>query len=278
LRVTDERLLRIRAARIQALPWLRSRRSRRLYRLLDEGQLRERRRSDTVYVFGSGASLNDLSPGDWEAIAARDTFGFNWFVHQSFVRCDFHLIRGIPDTDFDARIWKPQLREYFRLIRTNRCFADTVFCVQAGFRATNGNRAIGSRLLPEGSAIFLWRTRTGGSDPGRSFAEGLTHAHSTLTEVVNLAALAGWRRIVLAGVDLYDRNYFWLPPGETRSVDVRRSAAAGDPHVQAATGLGDLLEAWGREFAREGVSLEVLNPQSLLAGRLPVHVLGRGGG
>jgi hypothetical protein len=278
MRVTDERLLRIRAATVQAQPWLRFLVSRHRYRLLDEEQLRARRRSDTVYIFGSGASLNDISAAQWEAIALHDTFGFNWFVHQRFVRCDFHLIRGIPDTDFDRGVWKPQLTEYFGLIRSNPRFADTVFCVQTGFRATNGNRALGLRLLSEGSSVFLWRTRTRRREPGRSFAEGLTHAHSTLSEVVNLAFLAGWRRIVLVGVDLYDRNYFWMPPGETRSVDTRRSADAADPHVQAATGLIEHLAAWNRTFDREGVRIEVLNSRSLLAGALPIHVLGQGPG
>lgn len=257
---------------VQAEPWIRSLAARRRYILLDENELRARRRSDTVYVFGSGASLNEISPTDWAAIASHDTFGFNWFVHQRFVRCDFHLIRGIPDTDFDRSIWMPQLEEYFGLIRSNGFYADTVFCVQTGFRATNGNRALGLRLLPDGRRVFLWRTCTRRRGPARSFEDGLTHVHSTLTEVVNLAFVAGWRRIVLAGVDLYDRRYFWLPSGATRSVDVRRSADASDPHVQAATGLVALLAEWQKSFECEGVRMEVLNPRSLLAAVLPVHV------
>jgi hypothetical protein len=278
LLVNDERLLRLRALTVQVEPWLKFLAARRRYRLIDGQELRARRRSDTVYVFGSGASLNDISAAEWDAISRHDTFGFNWFVHQRFVRCDFHLIRGIPDTDFDRGVWKPQLDEYFGLIRSNPRFVDTVYCVQTGLRATNGNRALGHRLLPEGSSVFLWRTHTKRREPARSFADGLTHAHSTLSEVVNLAFLAGWHRIVLAGVDLYDRNYFWLPPGETRTVDVRRSADAANPHVQAATGLIDHLAAWNSAFERDGVQIEVLNPRSLLAGALPVHVAGQSAG
>src|SRR5487761_104302 len=124
-------------------PWLRFAAPRNAYRYLDEDEARGRRRSDTVYVFGSGASLNDLGMDAWAEIARHDTFGFNWFVHQRFVRCDFHLIRGIPDTDLDPAVWRPQLEEYFRLLRTNPLFADTVLLVHGGFRAINGNRAIG---------------------------------------------------------------------------------------------------------------------------------------
>lgn len=260
--------------RLRVGPWLRDVAHRRRYRTVGEEALRAHRRSDTVYVFGSGASLNDLSPADWQAVAQHDTFGFNWFVHERFVRCDFHLIRGIPDTDLDRRVWKPQLHEYFDLIRTNPCFAETVFLVHGGFRAINGNRAIGYRLLPDSNPVFRWRTDVRTELPNRSFAEGLVHGHSTLQEAINAAYLLGWSRIVLAGVDLYDRRYFWLPPDETRSVDVRRGADAADSHARAASGMVETLGRWAQWLAAEGVELAVLNARSLLAAALPVHDLG----
>jgi hypothetical protein len=252
-------------------PWLRFVASRRAYRFVDEDALRRKRRSDTVFVFGSGASLNDLEEADWAEIGRHDTFGFNWFVHEHFVRCDFHLIRGIPDTDLDPAIWRPQLNEYFRLIRTNPCFSETTFLVQGGFRAINGNRAIGYRLLPTSSPVFHWRTNVRDSQPSRSFRSGLVHGHSTLQEAVNAAYLLGWTRIVLAGVDLYDRRYFWLAPNETRSVDVRRGAIGSEAHARASSGMVATLGHWSQLLEREGVELAVLNPRSLLADVLPVR-------
>jgi hypothetical protein len=76
--------------------------------LPQRGSLRARRRTETV--FGSGASLNEIAAGDWAEIARHDTFGFNWFVHERFVRREFRLIRGIPDTDRDAAVWRPSSR------------------------------------------------------------------------------------------------------------------------------------------------------------------------
>jgi hypothetical protein len=251
-------------------PWLRFVANRNAYSYLDEASLRGRRRSDTVFVFGSGASLNELSAEDWEEIARHDTFGFNWFVHEQFVRCDFHLIRGIPDTDLDPRVWRPQLEEYFGLIRTNPCFADTVLLVHGGFRAINGNRAIGYRLLPTDRPLFRWRTNVRDELPSRSFGDGLVHGHSTLQECINAAYLLGWKQIVLAGVDLYDRRYFWLAPDATRSVDIRRRAVASDAHARATSGLVEMLGQWRRWLENEDVRLTVLNPRSLLAAVLPV--------
>jgi len=255
---------------VRVIPWLRFAVNRRAYRFLDERDLRARRRSNTVFVFGSGASLNDVTSEEWAEIALRDTFGCNWCVHERFVRTDFHIIRGIPDTDLDARVWRPQVAEYFSLLRDNPCFAQTAMLVHTGFRDVNGNRAIGYRYLPERNPVFLWRTSMRVGDPSRSFAEGLVHGQSTIQETINAAYLLGWRRIVLLGVDLYDRRYFWLPPDTTRSMDERRGATADQQHVQATMGLVDTLGHWREWLAGEGRELLVWNPRSLLAAKLPV--------
>jgi len=262
--------LRAAALRVQVGPWLAARRALSRYRLLDEDELRATRRSDTVFVFGSSASLNEIPAADWDAIAAHDTMGFNWFVRQRFVRCDYHLIRGIPDNDTDASIWRPQLDDYFRTLRANELFRDTIYLVQTGLRATNGNRALGYGYLRSGSRIFLWRTNTRRRRPARSFAEGLTHGTTTLQECVNLAWLLGWREIVLVGVDLRDRRYFWAPE-ETRTVDLRRGATASDPHAQAVSGFVEDIAGWAHVLGETGTTLLVYDRRSLLAGALGVY-------
>jgi hypothetical protein len=260
----------LRVAPLRVWPWLRYLSGRRAYRLLGEEELRATRRSDTVFIFGSGSSLNDVSGVEWESIAQHDTLGFNWFVHQAFVRCDYHLIRGIPDDDRDPSVWRPQLEDYFDRLCMNPRFANTVYLVHTGFRAINGNRAIGFRYLPLGSRVFRWRSNKLSDLPTTAFAQGLAHGESTLQECVNFAFLVGWKRIVLAGVDLYDRRYFWLPREEARSVDRRRGASSCDAHARAGSGMIDQLAGWRVWLRRSGVELLVYDERSLLAGPLPV--------
>ena len=73
---------------------VRERLNRSAYQSLDEQQLMAARRSDTVFVFGSGYSLNDITPAQWQHIAGHDTFGFTSFIYQDWVKVDYHLIRG----------------------------------------------------------------------------------------------------------------------------------------------------------------------------------------
>jgi hypothetical protein len=248
--------------------WRAFRRQVANYHLLSDDDLRATRRSDTVFIFGSGASLNEISTEEWRSIEAHDTIGFNWFVRQTFVRCDYHLMREVGPSDLYEAGWLPHLTEFFSIARTNPKFADTIFLLQTGFRATNGNRSIGLGLAPRDHRIFLWRSLVGAARPSLSLARGLAHGQGTLNECINLAFLLGWTRIVLAGVDLYDRRYFWLGHDEPRPDDPVR-----DVNVAHKTVSSDIVEGLGRwreMFEKRGVGLFVYNPRSLLREKLPL--------
>ncbi|MEO8679077.1 MAG: hypothetical protein ABI665_08525 [Vicinamibacterales bacterium] len=245
--------------------WLAFRRNISAYTVLDEMELKATRTSDTVFIFGSGRSLSAIPEPEYRAMEAHNTIGFNWFVHQRFVRCDYHLVREIVGSDLGAR-WRTEVPRYFALARQSPMFARTIFLVQSGFRAINGNRAIGYRYLPADHPVFLFRTRRGSLEPSASLREGLTHAHGTLSDCVNAAALLGWTRIVLVGVDLYDRRYFWL--GEDESTADEASVDA--PHRTAVAGVVEQLRQWRAHYEPKGIHLYTYNPKSLLAAVLPL--------
>jgi hypothetical protein len=239
--------------------WALDRRGRRSYEVLSERELGATRRSDTVFVFGSGKSLLDISPEEWARIGEHDTFGFNQFHEQRWVRVDYHLIAEVIDPD-----------AYARSIRENERYADTVFCVAAGFLAHRGNELVGRRRLPERARLFRFRRvalpRYG--PPSASFRKGVVHFANTTVSSTNFAALAGWKRIVLVGVDLYDKEYFWLPPGGI--VAGEQPGRTADMRFPNADRTVDTFRRWRPLLERRGVELSVYNPRSLLAGALDV--------
>jgi hypothetical protein len=244
------------------------------YRILSAAEVVATRRSDTVFIFGSGYSINDISPGEWRHFSQHDTLSFNWFLYQQWVRIDYHLIREVSTNDFRPDVWKPALHEYADLLRTNPHYRDTVFLVQRGWRAINGNRLLGLALLPPGARVFRFKNRARHhyEPPSESFARGLAHSATTVGTCVNFAYLMGWRSIVMVGVDMYDHRYFWLGPDEAReSIDLpRRGLTVADPFPAAGSMIA-ALGAWGRLLAARGVTLSVYNPRSLLSGELPVY-------
>jgi hypothetical protein len=238
--------------------YLLDRRGRRRYRILSEPELLATRKSDTAFVFGSGRSLVDVFADEWERMAKYDTISLREFPRQQWIRADYHLTSEVDFVD-----------EYAERIRANPRYAGTVFIVQEGFRAECGNELIGRGLFPPDARIFRYRRRRSRSaGPSRRFADGLVHGSSSIFDAANFAYLMGYRRIVLVGVDLYNKEYFWLGPGETRSYE-QQGADAKKVFLGAAP-IVSLLAAWHETLLDNEVELLVYNPRSLLAERIPV--------
>ena len=235
-------------------------------------ELLKSRKSDTVFIFGSGYSLNELSETEWREMARHNTIGFNWFVRQNFIRVDYHLFREVSGSDTDPAVWKPAIKEYADLLKNSPHYENSVMVIQGGYKALNGNRLISMRLLSRDTRIFRFHnnSRSIYKPPSKNISEGLVHGTSTLIDVVNLAYSLGWKNIVLVGVDLYDRRYFWLGNEETRNCDKTRQASHKQTH-NTANRLIPFLGQWRELMEREGIQLSVYNPKSLLADVMPVY-------
>jgi hypothetical protein len=237
--------------------WLRDRAGRRAYRLLSTNELRATRRSDTAFVFGSGRSLVDITADEWQRIAEHDTISLREFPRQNWVRADYHLTGEVDD-----------LEEYARRLRENSLYANTVFVVMGGLFAHMGNELVGRRLLPAGARVFRFRRRSRWryAPPSRT-PRRLVHGPNSIFDAVNLAYALGYRRIIVAGADYYNKEYFWLAPGEARAYEPGVDAVAPWPQTEQVVAM---MGSWRELMAGEGVDLLVFNPRSRLAERLPV--------
>ena len=239
--------------------YARDRRGRARYRLLSEPELLATRSSDTAFVFGSGRSLLEIGADEWAAIARSNTISLREFPRQHWVRADYHLTGEVDSLD-----------DYARRLRENPLYAKTVFVVLGGFLAHMGNELVGRGLLPDGARVFRYRrrARTQYEPPSRTPGE-LVHGYNSIFDATNFAYAMGYRRIVLAGADYYNKEYFWLEPGETRAYEKPGVDASKQwPHAEA---IVEMMGRWTEELARDGVELSVYNPRSLLAERLPVY-------
>jgi hypothetical protein len=237
--------------------YLLDRRGRGGYRILSEEELLATRTSDTAFVFGSGRSLLEIADDEWARMAENDTISLREFPRQGWVRADYHLTSEVDFVD-----------EYAERIRSNPRYAETIFVVQEGFRAECGNELVGRGLFPRGARLFRYRRRRSRTAvPSRRFADGIVHGSSTIFDATNFAYLMGYRRIVLVGVDLYNKEYFWLGAGETRTYE-HAGADARNVFV-GATPIVSLMSAWHDALAADGVELSTYNARSLLAGRIP---------
>jgi hypothetical protein len=236
-----------------------SRRGERSYRILDEGAILATRNSDTVFVFGTGRSLLDVADDEWARIGAFQTIALSEFHRHRFVRVDYHLVNEVHDPV-----------GYGASIQANPFYADTTFIVQEGWLAHRANDVIGGHHLPGGARVFRYKRSGRARDrlPSTSFRSGLAHGWNSSFDAVNFALLMGWRKIVLAGIDMYDRQYSYLPAGETH-----HGQGETPPESTPFRGVEKtvpLYARWHAAAAEHGAELTVYNSVSALAAVLPV--------
>lgn len=217
---------------------------------------------DTVFIMGSGGSVNDISDDDWGLIQeGADTLSFNYFFRGEFVPIDFHIVREA--TSGCGVLWRHAgINTYFDLLNANPCYDETSFFVLRDTRATDSIWGVYVLDRLDDVPICPYQNDRSRALPGEDI-DSIAHNVATLFDAINLAYLMGYSDIVLVGVDLYDRQYFWLEEDEVREVDRERDASASDRHNTANPVL-QVMPSW-RDFLEErDVDLYVENPRSLL--------------
>ena len=233
--------------------------NQRRYNRISFPEMISKRKSDTVFVCGTGSSILDLKPDEWSLISQHDVLSFRDFPRQAFVVADFHVTGEIDDVDL-----------YAQQINDNYLYSNTRFLIQEGFNALMGNRFVGFKKLKLNATICRFRRKYRGRMKifSRSIDSGVVHGYGSIISVVNIAYLMGWKNIVLVGIDLYDHRYFYMPDNETRSVE-KRGLTFKSPFTQSSKIVAQ-LGLWNQHFNVEGVSLYSYNHRSLLVEKLPV--------
>lgn len=248
-------------ARVATAAYLQDRLGRRRYRHLSVTELLATRRGETAFVFGSGRSLLDIKQAEWAAISQHATVSLREFPRQSWVRADYHLTSEVDD-----------LEPYAWRLRENPLYAETVFVVQEGWLAHMGNELVGRGLLTPGARVFRFRrTGRGGYGPPSSTPRRLVHGYNSIFDATNFAAALGFRQIVLAGADYYNKEYFWLSEGERRTYE--SAGIVATERWPQADAIVEMMGRWRHELAERGTELAVYNPRSLLTRHLPVFRL-----
>lgn len=205
--------------------WVRSRiklqRLARQYTLngISSNPLRPYKKSNTLFVLGSGASINELRQTDWEEIRNSDSIGFNYWVLHDFVP---NVYMFEPHAPLEATNW---LFHNFKL--RGSCYDDIPIILKDGERYRRSELvALLGEMPPaiRSKVILSWDWETKGDDPA-AFSRVLKTLNTigVLTDPIYpalrkrasvslmtiLAMRAGYKKIVLCGIDLSNADYFY---------------------------------------------------------------------
>ena len=249
--------------------------------------LKRNKKTDKLFIFGSGRSLNEIENETWAKIDKNDCLGFNGSYHLEKVNFTYHVLRaGHEDPTFENKNKLEEEISYAKYtvkkINKNIFLDKTIFLFSSGISQHFPNLLLGYKLWNKSNQIFQYRTNKVEKYPKGNMHRGLSHRSGTLIDAITFGYHMGYKEIVLIGVDLYDNQYFWVEAGKTIWFDrnireevisdtTNRGIKYDQPHNTVNNGLIELINDWNIYFKKNNIKLSVFNPKSLLNKVLPIY-------
>ncbi|MDL0120429.1 hypothetical protein PNQ29_11935 [Halobacterium salinarum] len=184
---------------------------------LSELNLREFKTSDTVFILGSGATINQISESGWEHINAHDSFGLNfWPIHEHVPS----LYVFEPPIAHDAFC---ELLDYRREELSNIpiIIKDLPRDLSLVDIERYPDNLVRRMYLAKGLRIpwkyksydifnrsIEWFDERGYFEPNGRIELGLKK-RASVSFLIHMAVKMGYENIVLCGVDMNDSRYFY---------------------------------------------------------------------
>ena len=242
------------------------------------------RASETLFVLGSGGSINELTEAQWRQIRGSDSCGINfWHLHPhvpNYYIYEFpyqmhphrsesmlHNHAVLRDRYASSHIIaKGDLEN----LRRDSLFGGEHYYY---FNPMNGPRSLvhGFRLF-DLLGLFARRSRLGHSFQWRS----------TVSFAIFMAVVLGYKEIVLCGVDLNDTRYFFEEPEfqekhldpelmVPQKVQNGQVHTTNDPEKRSITVSDIMYFLHERLLPQKGIKLYVGSEQTALFPRIPVY-------
>ena len=183
-------------------------------------KLIDHKKSDTIVIYGSGSSINDITDSQFKGLSNYDSCSFNWFAF-SKIPVSYYLVR--EQANIPKRVHgKENVKNFYALM--NKHYKDSYLIVHdlknhspdAYDYSSNTDKFDSKcmvvkdiKLKGNDAGVNLWRS-------GSIFNNGIYHGKTTMTNALHFAVWMGYRTILFAGVDLYDSKYFWMKDNKTR--------------------------------------------------------------
>jgi hypothetical protein len=267
--------------------WLRTQARQAGFTVANRNNLIRYKTSDTLFILGSGPSINAISEEEWKVIAQHNSIGFNYFLAHPFVPTYYHMEL------------RPEDMEMFRGCYSQRrdAYRNIPFMINYHFIMDDFNSAdldfIDNKLITvprlytdcraeDVEKIFHFNHKY--VAPSDNYF--LLHYRGSLCLMISLGVLLGYKKIVLAGVDLKDSTYFYCDERyacaatqalvrnrcQTSTETATTLHATADPSFIPSTVTIDRVLQLLNEIAlkKRGIEFFVYNKKSLLHPTFPV--------
>lgn len=208
------------------------------FRLAERKQLLKFKKSDTFVILGSGSSINELSQNDWIRISQHDSIGFNWFFCHPFVPDYYHM--ELMEEEF------PFFKKCYSRIKDN--YSTVPFMVNSNHLSKDWNASTLNFIneltitTPERYSevsesafreILRYYYRT------KRFLNKdlLIHPRASIIVLISFAVLLGYKKIILAGIDLKNSEPFYNDPINKSELTEMVSTMKREKGIKSNTGM-----------------------------------------
>jgi len=199
------------------------------YRILIPSSLLDTKKSNTLFILGSGPSVNKLTDLDWKYVKSQDSWGFNfWFCHNHVPNCYFAQ-SAISNLKDDTHLDRMDILMAKILYDKKEQYKDVNFYLRGDgvntfkFHKTKLGRFIlnnhlNFHFLPEliisskakiNSSVLIKKIYKSGFFSRTNSIQPIPKFGSTVTELISLGIIAGYSNIVLCGIDMNDGAHFY---------------------------------------------------------------------
>ena len=234
-------------------------------RLLSVPEFVNRKQKNKIAVFGSGYSINNITPDMWGVIEdGFDTIAFNWFC-KLLRPTTWYVVREQCTTP--KRI-EPghDLESFVDLMKHQK--SATKIVKDMSYRKDNYQWARNHTLF-DGEG-FIFKEQAGGcsakSFRDDVFEDGIHHGKSSIYDVLHFCIGMKYEEILFCGIDLYDNRHFYLGQDEPTECLIKDKMSVHAPHKTLEKTLA-IISSIKEVF---DIKMTVLNPRSLLTKIIPV--------
>lgn len=249
------------------------------------------RKSEKLFILGSGSSVNSIKSEDWAEIKKHDCFSFNYFLVSGFVG-DLHFVES-SEIDKEQAIYYQAILEDENLKKTHYIInqlhfthrvlrpypaIEHLFSFQNPYRLPSFDKRIIKSLLKYGHYLI----------PIRNPNFGIHHS-SSVCYLINLGVRMGFKNIVLVGIDLNTTDYFFYSLKNNLAEKltdiyktilmhnkIHRTANNAITSSYKSMSTPEYIKLYDRVVCKkENVVLQVANPKSLLSEFLSVYQFGK---
>ncbi len=235
-------------------------------RVLSKEEFLAEKKSDTLVIYGSGSSINQLADSEKSELSKFDSVGFNWFL-KSKIPTTFYLVR--EQSNRPSRIAPGETREDLFSAMSSPPY-DRSCLIILKFRQKDSFPYYDNLHKFSGKGIVTNDRKKKGVGDFPSFdlyEDACVHGKCTMINVLHLAWYLKYVRILFVGVDLYDSRYFWLREGKTRATVSKKKNTYKSRHA-----ITKMTVMAVRTFKKRypGIKMFTYNPKSVLRKSIPI--------